>query len=383
MGLLDGLSAGLTAATNAASAQQEGELHGSQLMRAIMMQQLDQQAKRSTIDMNAARARNFDSEVAARANPHQNWTVQVTDKGLVRVNPMTGETQPLQMGGQPVAPPPKPQGHVVDPVTGEVKFFDPTHPPAGLRVNPKPEKDPAPQLVTSVGPDGKPVYGAFDKGSRTIRRVDASDLSPKGAGAGGLSGPIAAKVGQFGEMLKKTHDLLNAQEALEVGLGNSAAQDVAAHGVGIGHMRVPGTQGVGSLLVNRTPEYATYQAALEPLILAAAHAMSGARINNEQAQMIRQSIEIKPGESKQSRAQKLKNLMDMTNSIGGALPPDAVATQEAQMDPAQIAKLQAHGYRAGRHGAPSGGQSSHVTPTERAQLKAQGFTDAQIDAITP
>lgn len=31
-----------------------------------------------------------------------------------------------------------PQQHVVDPVTGEVTFFDPTHPPANLRVNPAP-----------------------------------------------------------------------------------------------------------------------------------------------------------------------------------------------------------------------------------------------------
>lgn len=39
MGLLDVISGGLTAGTNAAAAQQKGELEGSQLMRQIMMQQ--------------------------------------------------------------------------------------------------------------------------------------------------------------------------------------------------------------------------------------------------------------------------------------------------------------------------------------------------------
>jgi hypothetical protein len=238
---------------------------------------------------------------------------------------------------------PKPQGHVVDPVTGEVKFFNPVAPPTDLRVTPKPEKDPPPQLVSGgVDAQGKPLYGAFDKKSRTIQPVESA-LTPKAGSA--LAGPISAKVGQFGEMLKKLSDVMPATDALNVSLGSSASQDIAAHGLGVGHMRIPGTQGVGSMLLNNTPEYARYQAALSPFILAAAHALSGARINQDQVEQIRHSIEIKPGDAPEVRAQKHKNLIDLTNSIGGALPPDAVGQQEGQMEPAALETLKGYGYR--------------------------------------
>lgn len=50
---------------------------------------------------------------------------------------------------------PTPQQHVVDPVTGEVKFYDPTHPPASLKVNPQPRDAFSFPVVT--GEDGKNV----------------------------------------------------------------------------------------------------------------------------------------------------------------------------------------------------------------------------------
>src|SRR5690348_4912691 len=59
MGILDALSGGLTAATQAAGAQQQGEMQGSQLLRAIMMQQLDAANKRASTFMNEERGRSF------------------------------------------------------------------------------------------------------------------------------------------------------------------------------------------------------------------------------------------------------------------------------------------------------------------------------------
>lgn len=200
------------------------------------------------------------------------------------------------------------------------------------------------------------VQGALDR---------AAAAAANKAGAGGamkaLAAPMAAKVGQFGEMLKKADDLLPAMEAIEVGLGSSAAQDIAAHGLGVGGARIPGTQGLGSMMLNRTPEYARYQAAISPFILAAAHALSGARINQDQVKQIRESIEIRPGDGPTVRAQKKKNVLDLMNSIGGSLPQDAVAEQEAQMGDAGIQRMRGLGY-----------SPRTVTPATQAQAKPSG-----------
>jgi hypothetical protein len=175
------------------------------------------------------------------------------------------------------------------------------------------------------------------------------------AGAGGMgSGPVMARVGQFGEMLKKLPDLYAAMENLDVGLGPSAAQDIAEHGVHVPLVgTLPGSKGVGSALVNRTPQFAQYQAALAPAVLAAAHAMSGARINQGQLDKIQSSIELKPGDFRNPnvRAQKEKNLIDLVNSIGGSLPAQGVAGQEAQMDPTVMDAMVAKGYRRSAGGA--------------------------------
>lgn len=192
-------------------------------------------------------------------------------------------------------------------------------------------------LVQVQQPDGTVVY---------MPRSQAAGMQAPGkTGAASLPAPMAAKVGQFGEMLKKSHDLFPSMDALDVKLGGSAAQDVATNGVGVGHARIPGTRGLGSMMLSHTPEYATYQAALTPFVLAAAHALSGARINNEQVNQIRASIELTPGMSPQERTQKRKNLIDLVNSIGGSLPANAIGEQEGQMSPAEIAVLQGYGYK--------------------------------------
>jgi hypothetical protein len=228
-------------------------------------------------------------------------------------------------------------------------------------------------LVQVQQPDGSVTYVPRDQAAGG--QVPGKG---KGAVAGTLAAPMAAKVGQYGEMLKKTKDLLGATESLQVSLGNSAASDVAQHGVGAFGMTVPGSRGVGSLLANRSPEYATYQAALTPWVLAAAHALSGARINQDQVTQIRNSIEIKPGDPPPTRAQKLKNMLDLVNSIGGSLPSDAVASQEAQMGPGEMDILRGHGYRASAaggaapHAAGSGGQPTHAQQLWDAAVAKHG-----------
>ncbi len=199
--------------------------------------------------------------------------------------------------------------------------------------------------VTLGGQNGTPpVVVPFDNKSGVAGKPIG--LAKPAAGAGGLAAPMASKVGQFGEMLKKADDLIPAAEAMQVSLASSAAQDIAAHGIGAGSARIPGTAGLGSMMLNRNPDYAKYQAALSPFILAAAHALSGARINQDQVAQIRESIEIKPGDMANPKvvAQKQKNLLDLINSIGGSLPADAVSAQEQQMGDEGIQRMVGRGY---------------------------------------
>lgn len=222
-------------------------------------------------------------------------------------------------------------------------------------------------FITTTGPDGKQVVS---RANTLTGAIEPTDVAAKAGGAGAngaLAAPMAAKVGQAGEMLKKASDLLPAMDALDVHLGGSAAQDIATHGLGVGSLRIPGTQGLGSAMLNNAPDYATYQASLSPFVLAAAHALSGARINDEQVKQIRASIELKPGDTPQVRAQKKKNVIDLMNSINGSLPPDAVAAQEAQMDAPALTTLRNGGYK---------GAAKATTPQRRS-------TDVPAPAAVP
>lgn len=263
------------------------------------------------------------------------------------------------------------------------KFYHADGTPATGRITPyvAPKEEP---LVQVQQPDGSVVY---------VPRNQASGRQAPKKGSTSLPAPMAAKVGQFGEMLKKADDLLPIMDAIDIELSQSTAQDVAEHGLA----HLPGTRGVGAMMVNRSPTFAKYQAALDPFILAAAHALSGARINSDQVNQIRKSIEVKPGESKESRAQKKKNLVDLFNSIGGSLPADAIAVQEGQLDAPAMLRLKGYGYQsvsagggggrgeAGAAGAGSGAAAPPaLTAADRAHakrdpkyaawLKAQGYT---------
>lgn len=205
-------------------------------------------------------------------------------------------------------------------------------------LHPKPDQ----ALVQTQGEDGQVVY--------TPRGEAAGMHAPSKAGQGvNLPAPLAAKVGQFGEMLKKASDLGTLTDNLDVTVGKSATRDLAEHGIHIPFIgTLPGSKGVGSMLQSHSPEYSQYQAALSPFILAAAHALSGARINQDQVEQIRKSIELAPGDfaNKAVRAQKEKNMIDLINSIGGSLPAEAIGAQEDQMDADAMTRMKGLGYRA-------------------------------------
>lgn len=208
--------------------------------------------------------------------------------------------------------------------------------------------------------------------TRTNQRVIAGIHGNAGA-TKALSGPIAARVGQAGEMMKKGFDLLPMMESLDVTLANSAALDIAENGVGVGSHRIPGTKGVGRWMANRKPEFAAYQAALAPFVLAAGHATSGVRISNEQIAQIRKSIELEPGDLSNPTvmAQKKKNMIDLMNSINGSLPAEAIAEQEEQMGDEQLKILEGHGYRPIVYRLKTGGSAMPTPSSGRADRFAK------------
>ncbi|MDE2022308.1 MAG: hypothetical protein KGI71_05365 [Patescibacteria group bacterium] len=217
------------------------------------------------------------------------------------------------------------------------------------------------------GPNGRPMI-LNTKTGQLEEAPPGTTRQGSGAGTGNLPAPMAAKVGQFGELLKKTPDILSAMDGLTVGLPQSAAADIAEHGLA----GIPGTKGIGNLMLNREPQYARYNAALAPWVLAAAHAISGARINQQQVDQIYQSVRIEPGDLKNPSviAQKRKNLIDLVNSIAGSLPESAVSAQEAQMPPEVFPMLTGAGYEFIGARPDGGGSASGVSTDEAAKRTA-------------
>lgn len=284
-------------------------------------------------------------------------TANLPGVGMLQRNPDTG--------GWEIAAPAAPdaQRSITDPVTGKVTFYDPRKPPTDLSVTPKPQPGSF-TFQKGLGPDGSPTLYAGNSRTGTLTPTGVGTLVSGAASS--TNAALASKSGQFGEMLKKSADLLPEMDALDVKLGQSAANDVASAHVGSFH--IPGTAGIGNLMVNQWPEYQRYQATLTPFVLANAHALSGARINQEQAQMIQRSIEMQPADSPIVRKQRIKNVVDQLNSVAASLPPEDVARQEAQMDPATLQILRQYGYRGaemGRTHSPS--PSGVVTPAKPAK----------------
>ena len=250
----------------------------------------------------------------------------------------------------------------------------------------------APVIIQGTDAQGKPIAYRVPTVAGAAEQIQGFSGKIPTGGAG--SAPLASKEGQFGEMLKKAPDIFKAAEQLDVGVGMSSARDISEHGIGVGSFRIPGTQGVGNLMLNQHPAYASYQAALAPFVLANAHAVSGARINKDQSDMIRKSLERQPGDFANPTLlkQRDKNMIDQMNSIAASLPAEAVRRQEEQMSPAELADLVARGYKSVGPSAPSagrgggagggamGGAKKPITAAGAKALRAAGRSDAYIDA---
>lgn len=332
MGFAGGLLEGLI---NARTGQLQGGLSANERATQQAVQALLQQRAQKAADIENALKQAMIGHVGAQTtallHPKPQRTVKQLDDGsLVSIDESTGEAFPVSYGGSPPTPnqgiptTPSVQGPTTPPKIPLKGIVAPKQPVIGSDEWKKAKMfeesiKPSPQGFT-IYQDTDPVTGK----PRTMRLNTKTGQyeqigGPKQVMGGAGSAPVMAKVGQFGEMLKKLDDVYSASEGMDVGLGQSASRDIAEHGVGIGSARIPGTQGVGNLLMNRTPQYAQYQAALSPFILAAAHALSGARITQDQVAQIRKSVEMAPGDfaNPTVRAQKEKNLMDLVNSIGG------------------------------------------------------------------
>jgi hypothetical protein len=366
------LSPGLTAATQLASGYETGQAQAKKEQQALALQQIALKRQQHEDEIkNALTTAQTQQITDPQAKPKRS-TATFKVKGTPTLGSMDesgtyydGAGNPVTAGLEPFEKPTPPlattSGYVNrdgTPVVG--KNGKPLMPPSTQGTN---------VYLPSVGPDGKTVYSVgASKGAPNIRQTDVQKPM---AGGGAIGAPMAAKVGQAGEMLKKMGDLLPMMEQLDVTAGQSGAQDIAAHGIGVAGHALPGTKGIGSLLVNQSPTYAAYQAALSPFILAAAHALSGARINQDQVEQIRSSVEVKPGDwnNKEVRAQKKKNLLDLVNSINGSLPPDAIGAQEDQMDGAVLGMLRSNGYRGAQRAAhPSTGNVNLGQPSHAQQL---------------
>lgn len=344
MGLLSGLASPLlTATSQAVAGSQQGDIQGF-----LQKRKMDEEAAAAALkaQMGAMSMKNMGSEIFAREHPKP--TVDL-DRGVTvdadagTSSPIAGLTPKGHLTPKSFAVNGKPVEGFADP---DGNFFDSNHQPISGKVTPFTPPDRA--LVVTVGADGNPVY--------TPRPEAAGMHAPAKAGQGStLAAPMAAKVGQFGEMLKKASDLSTLTDNLDVTVGKSTTRDLAEHGIHVPFLgTMPGSKGLGSMLQSHSPEYSQYQAALSPFILAAAHALSGARINQDQVEQIRKSIELAPGDfaNKAVRAQKEKNMIDLINSIGGSLPAEAIGAQEDQMDAESMARMKGLGYRpANRKGA--------------------------------
>lgn len=237
-------------------------------------------------------------------------TTVATTKGIAQWNPATGKWE--QTGMQPHEAPAPPPTNVylpsVDPVTHETTY--------------------------SVVPNRGPV------------NPKATGLVKPATGGMGGGAPLAARASQFGLALSSAGDALPLHDKMASGKGvpfglQSAAQ--TAHGEGY-VSKIPFGQELGNRLLNSNPEYATYEAAMPALVLAGAHAVSGARINQEQIHQLTASMKLAPGDAKVSADQKKANLIDFLNAVRVSLPPDLAAQQESQVDPKTLSYLKSIGY---------------------------------------
>lgn len=346
MSLLNFISPALTAATQAAGANLEGKQEGSALLRQIY----DQRQKQA---LEAAQTNHFNAETGKLLQPPTPKRTYDAARGVTVDEENSIATPVKGLPEMPIKAKYTPKSYMEngEPVEGLVdeggNFLHADQTPARGRITPYVAPvEPNNVFQSGIGSDGKPtIFAGKSKGAPNL--TDTGINKPVSAASGALAAPVAFRVGQAGEMLKKAADILPMLDQLRVGLAQSSAADIANNGVGIAGMHIPGTKGVGNLMMNNDPRFATYQAALGPLSIAAAHANAGLRVSDAQMAKIQKNMEVAPGDvaNPTVMAMKKKNMVDLINSIVGSLPPEAVAAQEAQMDPAALAMLKAAGYR--------------------------------------
>lgn len=133
------------AESRAASLGAQAQANKEKIAMALQQAQLERQQQQASIDaaLKGAQMKHLSAQTDALEHPAPKageYDILDTDQGYVRVPKLGDAGAILGPGGLPLkkAATPVRQDHVTDPVTGEIKFFDPTKPPANLRVNPAP-----------------------------------------------------------------------------------------------------------------------------------------------------------------------------------------------------------------------------------------------------
>lgn len=93
-------------------------------------------------------------------------------------------SNPQSVGPGP-ATKPTAQRPLIDPVTGKVNFYDPTNPPQGLKLNPKPRPDAQPTITVLPGTNGGPAQGVVTHGPGIGSTIPIPGVTKTAAGGGG------------------------------------------------------------------------------------------------------------------------------------------------------------------------------------------------------
>jgi hypothetical protein len=384
------LSPALTYGTQAVSAGIQGQdqaqgINQSRMMQMIAMirQQHEQeisdqlnQAKTGEATANTAKA-----EAQAKAGgfrPAQpNASVhQLADGSLVSID-KDGNAKPVTMGGVPrisadtstgpsagpaatlPAPPPVPlQGPAKAPVIGSPAWLEAQDADAKIRA--KYQKPTVPKFtpLTTTGEGGAQVVQPFNTSTGEAGAPIANAKS--GAAAGGQT-RLPERTQQLGLALH------NAAEALPFHDAASSPNLLSGY---LGEKSQQGNQlARGALNMTTSGQaYEKYIDAINGSLLAVAHSVGGARINKEQVNMLGGNMMVSANDPPATVQQKTRAIIDFMNSARATLPPDAVAKQEASMDPNALAYLRSKGY---------GGPATAAGNSVIMQVKALGGPSAE------
>lgn len=204
---------------------------------------------------------------------------------------------------------PTPQQHVVDPVTGEVKFYDPTHPPASLRVNPAP-KLPSFTPVTLGGTDGTPaVVQPFNTRTGQVGPV-IGPAKPQ-AQLGRQPTDTQRQIGALLPEIKASHELLNTMGTQE------ALNAMASHA------------GMFSNYL-KTEEGQRYQQAADQFITNLIYAKSGKAVTDAERAALWRTYIGEPGNTPSVLKAKQKARELALQGVGTMAPALAGAVQSQQ-----------------------------------------------------